>query len=115
MHRLQATHELRGLNVEVQNITMLCQSLKQYKRLKSRKEFGLSIKKGEGPNLLRVNRKGPKLMNGQALDLVKQREEEVQPSPQGKKIAGELREKTRPGYLGIPRGLGSSRCTVRLG
>ena len=35
---LQATHELEGLNVEVQKITMLCQGPKQYKGLKSRKK-----------------------------------------------------------------------------
>ena len=50
---------------------MLCQSPKQYKELKS---FGLS--KGGGPNPLRVHRKGPKPINGQALDLTKQRKEE---------------------------------------
>ena len=94
---------------------MLYQSLKQSKGLKSRKAFGLSIKKGEGPNPLRVNRKGPKPMNGQALDLTKQREEEVQPSPQGKKITRKPKEKAGPGYLGIPKGLGSSGCTARPG
>ena len=47
-------------------------------------------------------------MNGQVLDLTKQRKEEVQPSPQGTKIAGESREKVELRYLGIPRSLGSS-------
>ena len=107
---LQATHELEGLNVEVQKITMLCQGPKQYKGLKSRKKkkaFGFLIKKKGGR---------PKSMDGQALDLTKKRKETVQPNPQRSgKIARELGEKTRPRYLGIPRSLGSSRCAVRLG
>ena len=40
MRGLQATYELKGLNVQVQNITMLYQSPKQYKGLKSRKHSG---------------------------------------------------------------------------
>ena len=66
--------------VEVQKITILYQNPKQHKGLKSRKHLGFH--KGRGPNPLKVHRKGPKPMDGQALDLMKQRKEEVQPSPQ---------------------------------
>ena len=37
------------------------------------------------------------------------------PVLKGKKIAKEPREKIELGYLGIPRGLGSSGCVARLG
>ena len=46
MHGLQATHKLRGLNVDVKKITKLHQGPNQHKGAKSRKEkktFRLSI------------------------------------------------------------------------
>jgi len=46
--------------------------------------------------------------------LMKQREER-RPARQGQKIAREPRERTGPGYLEIPRSLGSSRHATKLG
>ena len=108
---LQATHELEGLNVEVQKNHNVVPRPKTIQRIeiykKKKKAFGFLIKKKGGR---------PKSMDGQALDLTKKRKEKVQPNPQRSgKIARELGEKTRPRYLGIPRSLGSSRCAVRLG
>ena len=51
--------------------------------LGKKKTFGLSIKKKmkKGPNLLWVHNEGPKSMNGQVFDLIKQKKEKAQPSP----------------------------------
>ena len=35
----------------------------------------------KGPNLLWVHNEGPKSMNGQVFDLIKQKKEKAQPSP----------------------------------
>ena len=96
---------------------MLYQGPKQHKGLKFRKKtFGFSIKKGGGLNPLRVHKEGPKSMDGQALDLTKQRKEKspIQPS-KVRNITGEPGEKIGPEYLGIPWSLGSSGCAVRPG
>ena len=63
-------------------------------------------RKGQGPNSLKVNRKGPKPTSGQALGLMKQRKEKLSPDLKGK-ITGNPKRKVELGYLRIPRGLGS--------
>ena len=80
-------------------ITKLHQGPNQRKGAKSRNFFfffGFSIKKKKrrkGPNPLRVHKEGPKSMNGQVLDLIKQRKEKAQSSPQrSKKSLGSLGE-----------------------
>ena len=73
MSGLQATHELRRLNVEVQKIIMLYQGPKQNKVLKPKKNkvFRLSIRKKRGPNPSRVHKEGPKSTNGQVSGPIK--------------------------------------------
>ena len=52
------------------------------KKIEIQEPLGLSTKR-LGPNLLKVNRTGPKPMNGQTLDLMKQRKKKFSPSLKG--------------------------------
>ena len=75
------------------------------KRLKY-KPFGLS-RKGQGPNSL-------KSQYERTLGLMKQRKEKLSPTLKGKN-RWEPGRKTEPGYLRIPKSLGSSRYVIGLG
>ena len=71
--------------VKVQNITILYQSPKQYKKIEIQGPLGLSMKRQE-PNPLKVNRKGPKRMGKHWTLRNKERRSLAQPLRE--KIAG---------------------------
>ena len=55
---------------------------KQHKKIEIQEPLGLSMKR-QDLNPLKVNRKGPKPMNGQTLDLTKQRKKKFSPALKG--------------------------------
>ena len=61
------------------------------KKMEIQEPLGLSTKK-QGPNPLKVNRKGPKPTNGQTLDLTKQRKKKFNPSLKGENRWGTQKE-----------------------
>ena len=81
--------------------------------------FNKEKKRRKGPNPLRVHKEGPKSMNGQVLDLIKQRKEKAQSSPQrSKKSLGSLGENWAriPGDSQEPRILGTgNKAKLGLG
>jgi len=74
--------------------------------------------KRQGPKPLKVNKKGPKPMNGKTLDLMKQGKKKFSPTLKGENRWGtrrNLERKTEPEYLRIPECLGSLGYAARLG
>ena len=74
--------------------------------------------KRQGPKPLKVNKKGPKPMNGQTLDLMKQGKKKFSPTLKGENrwgTRGNPERKIEPEYLRITKSLGSLGYATRLG